>query len=355
MAHVTKLTAGAIAGLANHCERKSDKHSNKMIDIKKTHLNYALDNNENPREYFNKRLGEVRINQRRDDIKVAASWVITQPRDIAEEESRKFFEAAHNFLAKKYGEKNVIWSRVHMDETTPHLHFCFMPVTQDKKHEGEEKVCAKDVLNRKSLMTFHKELASEMRNVFGREIGIETGKTLNNLEMEKLKVKSALDKTAEDLTTEISKKKQELSEVNARVKSVQTAQQIAAELQDGASAVLLSRHKRMSVHESAYKDALAYLQTESEKEKTIDELGKQLEEANLTIKIANERAQKSEQQREFVVRERDKLQNEFYAVKNAAQEAEKIVSFVQSKSPELVRQAREFRKGQERGGRGLSR
>ena len=355
MAHVTKLTAGAIAGLANHCERKSDKHSNKMIDVKKTHLNYALDSNENPREYFNKRLGEVRINQHRDDIKVAASWVITQPRDIPEEESRKFFETAHNFLAKKYGEKNVIWSRVHMDETTPHLHFCFMPVTKDKKHDGEEKLCAKDVLNRKSLMTFHKELGNEMRHVFGREIGIETGKTISNLELEKLKVKSALEKQAASMHTEITQKALLLSAMDERIKAMQPAQQIAAELQNGASAVLLSRHKRISVHESAYKNAIEYLQTESVKEKTISDLGKQLEEANTTIKRVNDRAIKAEQQRDFVSHERDKLQKEFYALRSASQEAQKVVAFVQSKAPELLVQARESGKTQNRGRGGFSR
>lgn len=194
MAHVQKYAAANVAGLERHCLRRTDGHKNKDIDTTKTHLNYALDNNEKPLEYMQKRLGEIRVNQRRDDVKVAASWAVTLPRDVTtKEETQLFFKTAHSFLAHRYGEKNILWSRVHMDETTPHLHFCFMPVTPDKKRPGEEKLCAKDVLNRPELAKFHTELAAEMRRVFGREIGIETGKTESSLPLEQFKVKTKLD------------------------------------------------------------------------------------------------------------------------------------------------------------------
>lgn len=46
---------------------------------------------------------------------------------------------------------------VHRDETTPHIHFAFLPITADKKHGGE-KLSAKEVITRQDLKTFHRDL-----------------------------------------------------------------------------------------------------------------------------------------------------------------------------------------------------
>ena len=38
------------------------------------------------------------------------------------------------------------------------MHFCFIPVVEDKKHEQGEKVCANAVLDRRELRNFHPDL-----------------------------------------------------------------------------------------------------------------------------------------------------------------------------------------------------
>ena len=44
---------------------------------------------------------------------------------------------------------------VHDDEGgQPHLHFCFIPVEEDLKHEQGYKICANDVLDRRELRNF---------------------------------------------------------------------------------------------------------------------------------------------------------------------------------------------------------
>lgn len=53
-----------------------------------------------------------------------------------------------------YGEQNVLSAYIHKDETTPHMHFSFIPVTVDK--DGKEKLCAKEVVDRKELKTIRK-------------------------------------------------------------------------------------------------------------------------------------------------------------------------------------------------------
>ncbi|WP_186312786.1 plasmid recombination protein, partial [Bacillus pumilus] len=90
------------------------------------------------------------------DVKVCSDWVVTLPENLkgtSEKEQREFFEKTYEFLANRYGgEKNVLSANVHKDETTPHMHFAFMPVVWDEKKQ-REKVSAKEVLTRKDLKT----------------------------------------------------------------------------------------------------------------------------------------------------------------------------------------------------------
>lgn len=333
MAHVEKLTAGAMNGLERHCSRKNNNYKNKMIDQEKTPLNYDLDNNENPLEYFKQRISEVRINQRRDDIKVAASWVVTQPRDVTTEESRKFFEAAHNFLAKKYGEKNVVWSRVHMDESTPHMHFCFIPVTPDKKHDGQEKLCAKDVLNRADLQRFHGELSAAMSLVFGRDIGIETGKTEKNLPLETLKVKTALDGVAEQLDT----KKKELDAVLANRKTFVDGRSLAKELSKKAKTSLIG-DKRVLEPELLQK-AIDYAWDGGGKDDEIARLGGELAKATTAARAAEERAQKAEAQRGHLSSENTKLRSRTHDAEREKDRLQKVVAAVEKIDPGVLSRA----------------
>lgn len=58
-----------------------------------------------------------------------------------------------------------------MDETTPHMHYAFVPVVEDKK-KGGYKLSAKEAVNRKDLQTFHNDLSKHMELAFGKDIGI---------------------------------------------------------------------------------------------------------------------------------------------------------------------------------------
>ena len=48
---------------------------------------------------------------------------------------------------------------VHLDETTPHMHFQFISIVMDKKG-GFEKLCAKNLETRTSLVKVHREMKS---------------------------------------------------------------------------------------------------------------------------------------------------------------------------------------------------
>lgn len=132
MAHVQKFTAGAMNGLCNHYDRKTENHSNEDIDNSRSHLNYNLyESNLDTRERLQERLSEVYC-MKRDDVKPFATWVITLPEELKDrepEEQYTFFKESYQFLVNRYGgEKNVLSANVHNDETTPHMHFIFTPV-----------------------------------------------------------------------------------------------------------------------------------------------------------------------------------------------------------------------------------
>ena len=176
MASVAKFTKAATGHICAHYERKKDergqyyKFHNQSIDPERTPLNYNL---APPREggqveFIRRRLSEVKC-LKRDDVKVLCTWVVTLPKysrvtdgtdltmtyDDAPDRAREaFFERTYRFLSDRYGERNVISAYIHMDEVTPHMHFAFIPVTDDRKRGGE-KVSAKEVLTKADLQAFH--------------------------------------------------------------------------------------------------------------------------------------------------------------------------------------------------------
>lgn len=127
---------------------RSRNRKNENIDPTRSHLNYNLAAKDQPMlpyEYFLKRKNEVYAH---GNASVGiVSWVITKPKTLPENETEDFFKAAYEFFEKKHGKENVVSAYVHMDETTPHLHFCFVPVVVDEK-KGE-KLCAKSVTTKR--------------------------------------------------------------------------------------------------------------------------------------------------------------------------------------------------------------
>lgn len=201
MAHLKKFNRSQTSRIIDHCERKNKVYGNEKIDQNKTALNYSFV--ENGHERLKKRLSEVHCINRKD-VNVCCSWVVTLPavlKDLSEENQRVFFKKTFNFLKKRYGEKNVISATVHYDETTPHLHFSFVPVVFDEKKE-RYKVSAKERVNRADLQSFHKDLEQE----FEMDLGIRNGitKNLGNRTVEQLKSENyALEQKNELLREEM--------------------------------------------------------------------------------------------------------------------------------------------------------
>lgn len=183
MAHLAKYTLNSAQMLFHHNLRHKDRkgeyvaYGGSKIDTTKTHLNYRLDPNTDPNEFITQRLSEIKV-QKRADVKVYCSWVLTVPQNLPTEKHREFFESAYRFFSADYGAKNIVMASVHLDETTPHMHLGFVPVVREKKNQkklGQEKVSAKELLTRTYMKNLHKRL----KNVLERDLNCRVDITID--------------------------------------------------------------------------------------------------------------------------------------------------------------------------------
>ena len=133
---------------------------------------------------------------------VACEFIITSDKEffekIGEEETKRYFQTAYNFVAnyKGLGEKYILSAKVHLDESTPHMHLVFVPVIHkiDKKSGKQiDKIACSEYWKGKDSYrqlqdNFHKYIVErgfelERGNTKGNtHIPIETLKQITNYE-----------------------------------------------------------------------------------------------------------------------------------------------------------------------------
>ena len=221
MAHLEKFTLGSCRAILEHDTRTANHaYKNKDIDTTRSHLNYSLVTSDiTAEERLKQRLSEVKV-QKRSDVNVLCSWIVTLPEDVQQQDERKFFETVYAFLEQEAGSKNVVSADVHYDESRPHLHFTFVPVVANtrkykdpnKQPKYTEKCCADEKLTRSYLQQFHERLDTYVAE-HAFKCAIRTGATNFNRSISELKAETAREIQAE------KDKQQELTEIaenNAR-------------------------------------------------------------------------------------------------------------------------------------------
>ena len=270
MAHLKKNTRGAVPGLAVHFERKTDHHTNKEIDVAKTYLNQDLiSDGSDMLSRFSERLNDVYC-MKRDDVKALATWIVTLPEALSEvpyEQQEAFFEATKQFLDDRYGQENAVAAVVHYDETTPHLHYAFVPVVFDAKKE-RYKVSAKEVLTRHDLQTFHDELDQNLKAVLPfYEQGILNNKTLpfeNVAEIKKYNDQfKALKEELANVEENISAKKALLKVTNQTLTEVDLAEKQIDEFKQALSKNLFGKTVIKPEDLDRFKNVLANMKKET--------------------------------------------------------------------------------------------
>ena len=179
MAHYEKFDRYSIEHQFKHDIRENTEKRDR-IDKERTYLNYNLCDIEEPIKR-NKELIEMIKNQggriRKDSIYMC-SLIITLPKDFpdSEELEKQFFKSAKRYLDKIHGKDNCLSCWVHRDEAQSHMHYRFCPVKYDEEKK-KYKLCAKEILNRNFLKSFHKDLEKEMEEELGFKVSILNGAT----------------------------------------------------------------------------------------------------------------------------------------------------------------------------------
>lgn len=136
--HITKHKNGT-RGQQRHNERKEgQKHRNRNIDPTRTKDNVWLTPDDG--KTFNERIQSIleenytgKRMPRWDSVKMCEITVQIGG-DLAEngteEEQVEALKQAFEELKETYGETNIVSAVIHVDETTPHLHFDFVPITR---------------------------------------------------------------------------------------------------------------------------------------------------------------------------------------------------------------------------------
>lgn len=132
-----------LAGLYKHNERKNSNYSNKDINKNMFRENFSLKNPQTTYTNFLKKLQESYNLQGRiiKTTNVMCEFIITSNKDFFERiginETKRYFQVAYKFVAnyQNLGEEFIVSAKVHLDETTPHMHIVFVPVIHklDKK------------------------------------------------------------------------------------------------------------------------------------------------------------------------------------------------------------------------------
>ena len=145
-----KRKGGAAKAIAAHNERTKEAYaSNPDIDKSRTVQNYHLIA---PRWSYGQeirhRISMAGCRVRKDRVKFVDTLVTVSPEfaEVHESEMPEYFNRAFEFLKERIGEANIISAVVHMDEKTPHLHLCFVPLTKDGR------LSAKEILGNKKSM-----------------------------------------------------------------------------------------------------------------------------------------------------------------------------------------------------------
>lgn len=221
VARMEKYKSNQLSGIYNHNERVFKNHSNKDIDPSRSHLNYELTNRDQTQTYhkqIKEHINENRISSRgiRKDAVLCNEWVITSDKTFFEsldqEQTKKFFESAKNYFAEKYGEANIAYASVHLDESTPHMHLGIVPMK-------DGKLSSKALFgNRENLREIQDELPKYLNEQgYNLQRG-EVDSKKQHLKTEEFKEKQKILKKADEA---INKKNSEIDNAKHQLNNLQ--------------------------------------------------------------------------------------------------------------------------------------
>lgn len=167
VARMQKMKAGNLGGAYRHNERVFENHSNKDIDTSRSHLNYELTDRDRSVSYekqIKDYVNENKLSSRaiRKDAVLCDEWIITSDKQFFEKldvaEIREFFKAAKDYFEENYGQENIAYASVHLDESTPHMHMGVVPFENGK-------LSSKAMFDREELKKIQEDLPKYMNSL----------------------------------------------------------------------------------------------------------------------------------------------------------------------------------------------
>ena len=324
--HFSKFKSNEAHAIIFHDDRglyfdDNVQHGNENIDKDKTHLNYSLlDTDETGYSRYKKKLEEVKKSVKdntgrniRADAVTLCSWVVTAPKDLNEDKYSDFFRSSYEWLCERYGEDNVINATVHMDETTPHLHFTFMPIVEDEK--GYMKLKAKGIETPNSLKYVHRDMQKHLQDELDCPVSLLNGATINgNKTIQQLQGET-LQAENERLQAHLDDKKNKALEYDCKPKGLlESKSDYENRVKAHEQAVAVKqREKELDIRENnidsesdfkARKKALQIVQTqktriEQQQEKKIAEQHQLLQQLQLQIQQQQHQIEEQEKQLQY--------------------------------------------------------
>ena len=147
-----KYKGPEIGHIESHNERTKEKYaSNPDVDTARSHLNFHLVTPQRKyRAEAEKQIAEAGCRTRSDSVRVVEALVTASPeffKGKKKGEIKAYFQEALDFIREHQDPKTIISAVVHMDEKTPHMHLCFVPLTEDGR------LSAKEIVGNKKKLT----------------------------------------------------------------------------------------------------------------------------------------------------------------------------------------------------------
>ena len=321
---VQKFTAGSVLGIQIHDLRKKDvSHTNKDIDFELSHLNYdlhtgqasqGLELEEEPkikvqkintgqnkieepsqeksspqeksfRTMCNDRIKQLNLTRavRKDAIVMAQAMVTSDSeffKGLSKEKQEQFFRDSYDFLKERYGKENIISCWVHLDEKTPHMHFNFVPVTDDGR------LSAKKLFTPKTLRDLQDRFYGDVAVNYGLERGIEGSKTRHlpvleykvdtaKVEISALKSqKEALENQKEILETQKSEIDSEIEQSQNKVQELKNNIKLLESKENeikGRLGIIEGHIKNLEEQKTELENELEYIATSRKEIEDIDQ------------------------------------------------------------------------------------
>ena len=175
-----KYKGPAITPIEAHNERTKEQYaSNPDIDTNRSRYNLHLVQPQGRyREEADRMITAAHCRVRKDSVRVVEALVTASPeffKDKSRSEVKAYFEYALEFLKGKQNTQTFLSAVVHMDEKTPHMHLCFVPLTADKR------LSAKEIVGNKKKLTqwqdrFWEHMVKKYPDLERGESASETGR-----------------------------------------------------------------------------------------------------------------------------------------------------------------------------------